>query len=82
MTETLARRPSASQETPSTGRQVWNFTRHFLEMCVAMCVGGTALTALVFVAGPALLGYPDLRETAPAAALLIIAVLVTAPMAG
>ena len=82
MTQIVARQPDARRQTPSIGRQVWNFTRHFLEMCVAMCVGGTALTALVFVAGPALLGYPDLRETAPAAAVLIVAVLVTAPMVG
>lgn len=53
MTETVARHPSADRQNPSAGRQVWTFTRHFLEMCVAMCVGGTALTALVFVAGPA-----------------------------
>lgn len=82
MTETVARHPSADRQNPSAGRQAWTFTRHFLEMCVAMCVGGTALTALVFVAGPAVLGYPDLRETAPAAAVLIVAVLITAPMVG
>ena len=70
MTETVTRGPDAGRQTPSTGRQVWNSTRHFLETCVAMCVGGTALTALVLVAGPALLGYPELRETAPAVALL------------
>jgi hypothetical protein len=82
MTETVARHAGAGRQTPSAGRQAWTFTRHFLEMCVAMCVGGTALTALVFVAGPAVLGYPDLRETAPAAAVLIVAVLTTAPMVG
>ena len=81
MTETVARELDAGRKNPSTGRQMWNFTRHFLEMCVAMCVGGTALSALVFVAGPALLGYPDLRVTAPSVALLIIACLTTAPMA-
>jgi hypothetical protein len=32
-------------------------------MCIAMCVGGGALNALVFVVGPAQLGYPDLRGT-------------------
>jgi hypothetical protein len=60
---------------------VWNFTRHFLEMCIAMCVGGGALNALVFVVGPAQLGYPDLRTVAPELALLIIACLYTLPMA-
>ena len=34
--------------TPPTslGRQTWNFLRHFLEMCVAMCVAG-GVVALV-----------------------------------
>jgi hypothetical protein len=59
---------------------VWNFTRHFLEMCIAMCVGGGALNALVFVVGPAQLGYPDLRTTAPELALLLIACLYILPM--
>jgi hypothetical protein len=82
MTQIVGRQPDAGRRNPSIGRQVWSFTRHFLEMCLAMCGGGTALTVLVFGAGPALLGYPDLRETAPAAAVLIVAVLVTAPMVG
>jgi hypothetical protein len=60
---------------------VWNFTRHFLEMCIAMCVGGGALNALVFVVGPAQLGYPDLRTMSPELALLLIACLYTLPMA-
>lgn len=58
----------------------WMFARHFLEMCVAMCVGGFVLNVLIFVAGPALLGYPDLRESAPALALLLSAFIYTAPM--
>jgi hypothetical protein len=49
-------------------------------MCIAMCVGGGALNALVFVVGPAQLGYPDLRTTAPELALLLIACLYTLPM--
>jgi hypothetical protein len=32
------------------------FLRQFLEMCVAMCVGGGLLNALIFAAGPALTG--------------------------
>ena len=82
MTETTIPEPSTGRGTPSTARQVWNFTRHFLEMCIAMCVGGGALNALVFVVGPAQLGYPDLRTTAPELALLLIACLYTLPMAG
>ena len=60
--------------------EVWVFVRHFLEMCVAMCVGGGVLNALIFVAGPALVGYPDLREEAPALALLVFALIYLAPM--
>jgi hypothetical protein len=66
---------------PTPGRQAWNFTRHFLEMCAAMCIGGGLLNLLIFIAGPALLGYPDLRDTTPAVALLLIAAVYTAPMA-
>ena len=60
--------------------EVWMFVRHFLEMCVAMCVGGGLLNALIFVAGPAVVGYPDLREEVPALALLLIALIYLAPM--
>ena len=81
MTKTTVPDPSTGRPTPSPARQVWNFTRHFLEMCIAMCVGGGALNALVFVVGPAQLGYPDLRTTAPELALLLIACLYTLPMA-
>jgi hypothetical protein len=59
----------------------WMFARHFLEMCVAMCVGGFLLNVLIFVAGPAVLGYADPRETAPSLALLLSAFIYTAPMA-
>ena len=81
MTETSVPNPSTSRGAPSTTRQVWNFIRHFLEMCIAMCIGGGALNALVFVVGPAQLGYPDLRVTTPQLALLLIACLYTLPMA-
>jgi hypothetical protein len=49
-------------------------------MCVAMCLGGGILTALLFLAGPALLGYPDLREQAPELALVVIAFILALPM--
>ncbi|GAA2879066.1 hypothetical protein GCM10010472_41100 [Pseudonocardia halophobica] len=81
MAEKTIPNPDTGRRTPSTPRQVWNFTRHFLEMCIAMCVGGGALNILVFVVGPAQLGYPDLRTTAPMLALLVIACLYTLPMA-
>jgi hypothetical protein len=44
---------------PGLGSQIWHFARHFLEMCAAMCIGGVILNGLLFVAGPALLGYGE-----------------------
>ena len=38
------------------------------------------MNALIFVAGPAVVGYPDLREEVPALALLLIALIYLAPM--
>jgi hypothetical protein len=66
---------------PSLGRQVWNFARHFLEMCIAMCVGGAALALVVFAVVPALIGDPNLRERYPELSLLLIAAFLTLPMA-
>jgi hypothetical protein len=65
----------------SPGRQAWNFVRHYLEMCVSMCIGGGALYALLFAVGPAVLGYPDPRQQAPELSLLLVAVCFTLPMA-
>jgi hypothetical protein len=65
---------------PGLRSQIWQFARHFLGMCVAMCVGGGILNGLVFVASPALLGYPDLRQQSPELALLVIAFDFTLPM--
>ena len=42
---------------------------------------GVLFNALVFVVGPALLGYPDLRQGYPGLALVLDAVLFTLPMA-
>ena len=59
----------------------WTFARHFLEMCLAMCIGGAALYVLAFVAGPAILGYADPRSRFPEASVAVVATLLTAPMA-
>lgn len=67
---------------PSLGKQSWNFARHFLEMCIAMCVGGTVLAVLVFAVVPALMGDPNLRTLYPELSLLAIAVMLILPMAG
>jgi hypothetical protein len=65
----------------SLGRQVWNFARHFLEMCVSMCAGGGILALVVF-GSPTLIGAPDLRVQFPELGLILIAIFLTLPMAG
>ena len=64
----------------SLGRQSWNFARHFLEMCISMCAGGAILSVIVFGI-PALIGAPNLREQFPELGLVLIAILLTLPMA-
>ena len=61
-------------------RQVWNFTRHFLEMCIAMCIGGSILL-VVLTAVVTQLGQPALRDSAPGLAVLVTAAIYTPPMA-
>jgi hypothetical protein len=83
---TPVREETTSAAVPATGqlgvgRQAWHFARHYLEMCAAMCIGGVLLNTLVFAAGPALVGYPDLRQYYPGLALVLAAVLFTLPMA-
>jgi hypothetical protein len=50
-------------------------------MCVVMCVGGGILNGLLLVAGPALLGYPDLRQRSPVLAVLVSGLIYALPMA-
>ena len=64
----------------SLGRQSWNFARHFLEMCITMCAGGAILGLVVFGI-PASIGAPDVREQFPEIGLILIAILLTLPMA-
>ncbi len=66
---------------PGLGSQVWHFARHWLEMCVVMCVGGGILNGLLFLAGPALIGYPDLRQRSPVLAVLVSGLIYALPMA-
>jgi len=63
------------------GSQVWYFARHWLEMCVVMCVGGGILNGSFFLAGPALLGYPDLRQRSPILAVVLSGFIYALPMA-
>lgn len=61
-------------------RQVWNFTRHFIEMCVAMCIG-VALANALTAAGGRVTGI-DVREQFPALSVAVLAVFITLPMVG
>ena len=63
------------------GSQVWHFARHWLEMCVVMCVGGGILNGLLFLAGPGLIGYPDLRQRSPVLAVVVSGLVYALPMA-
>lgn len=72
---------AVSLGTLSAPRQAWNFVRHYLEMCVSMCIGGGTLFALIFVVGPGVLGYADPRSSYPELSLLVVAVAFTLPMA-
>jgi hypothetical protein len=63
------------------GRQAWNFGRHYLEMCVAMCAAGVPLTLVVLAAISSLMNL-GLREQYPALYLVLIAFSLTLPMSG
>jgi hypothetical protein len=66
---------------PRVRSQILTFGRHFLEMCISMCMGGALLALIAFGAIPSLVGNPILRELYPQPSLLLIAVLLTVPMA-
>jgi energy-converting hydrogenase Eha subunit A len=60
-------------------RKAGYFVLHYLEMCLACCVGGVTL-GVAFFGGAALLGYPDLIIRAPVFSTLMLAVILTVPM--
>ncbi len=63
----------------STPHQVWNFVRHYLEMCIAMCVGIGVGDAIYFaIAGAA--GYSDPFGQLPVLSLAVVTFSMTAPM--
>lgn len=68
------------QGPPSRLSQIGHFIWHFVQMCLACCIGGFTLCFLFF-GGAALIGYPDLIQQAPSLSTLVIAILVALPMA-
>jgi hypothetical protein len=63
----------------SVGRQLWTFARHYIEMCIAMCIGVAATSFLLRSAADA--SGVDLRQEWPGLSLLAISVGITLPMA-
>jgi hypothetical protein len=75
MTTTTTRRAP-----PKTAlRKVGRFVLHYLEMCMACCVGGVTV-GFAFFGGAALVGYPDLIPKAPFFSTLVLAIILTVPM--
>jgi hypothetical protein len=65
---------------PSVLGQVGHFVRHYIEMCLAMCVGfGVGDVVYFWAAGRA--GYPDPFTQLPELSVLVVAIAMTAPMA-
>jgi hypothetical protein len=59
--------------------QVWNFARHFLEMCAAMCIGAAVL-GLVYSWAAGLAGVGNAYVQYPELSTLVLAFNMTAPM--
>jgi hypothetical protein len=68
------------QGPPSLLAQIGNFLWHFVQMCLACCIGGVTLSALFF-GGAALIGYPDLIQRFPELSTLVITFFLALPMA-
>jgi hypothetical protein len=68
------------QGSPSRLSQIGHFLWHFVQMCLACCIGGITLSVLFF-GGAALIGYPDLIHRFPELSTLVIAFLLALPMA-
>src|SRR6476661_72941 len=74
-------RSSLSALSPSSRRsQIGHFVRHYLEMCMPMCVG-FAVGDLLYFWAAGLLGYPEPFRQLPELSLLVITFTMTAPMA-
>lgn len=72
--------PARDGPIASVAKPAGRFILHLLEMCAVMCLGAILFSLLIFGAA-SLLGYPNLPETAPELAVLIIALNLSVPMA-
>jgi hypothetical protein len=70
---------TSDQRIPGVLARAGYFLLHYVEMCLAMCIGGISLNVLFFW-GAAQLGYPDLFEQYPELSLLLIGVNLALPM--
>ena len=70
----------AHRGSPSVLAQIGHFVWHFVQMCMACCIGGITLSVLFF-GGAALIGYPNLVQRAPSLSTLVIAFNVSLAMA-
>lgn len=65
---------------PSRLSQIGDFLWHFVQICLACCIGGITLSVLFF-GGAALIRYPDLIHQFPELSTLVIAFLLALPLA-
>jgi hypothetical protein len=63
----------------STPLRIWQFVRHFLEMCAAMCIGAAVL-GLVYSWAAAGVGVSNAYVQYPELSALVLAFNMTAPM--
>jgi len=68
---------AGSRSVAEVVRPAGRFGRHFLEMCVVMCMGGN-LTVFLFFAGTSALGYPLDRDHPEWSALIASTILAAA----
>jgi hypothetical protein len=66
-------------QVPGIVARTGYFALHFLEMCLAMCIGGIPLIILFFV-GAAKIGYPDLFQQSPELSVLVVGFILSLPM--